>query len=80
MNLMDPKELAAIGHAVKRLSGILSDKILTTVGMVMCAVLFGWTLYDPDWIRVAACCAFAILVYLPIVKQERNKGETREHD
>lgn len=70
---MQTPELAAVLAVCQAILRVAAERVLTIMGMVICAVLFGWVLYAPDWIRVAAACGFAVLVYWPIVRLERSR-------
>lgn len=79
-NLM-PQEMVAIARITQALMVILNARLFTLLGMALCASGFGWVLWQPDWIRAFAACAFAVLVYWPLVRMEaqrhaKTEGET----
>lgn len=75
---MQTPEILAVIRFAQVLLRVVSERLLLILGMVICAVLFGWVMLAPDWIRVAGACAFAILVYLPIVRQDRAQQQRKE--
>lgn len=76
--MMEPINLMMLGKLVNASLRVLTDQLLTTVALLICGVLFGWVLYAPDWIRLAGASAFAILVYLPLVRAEARKQQPQE--
>ncbi len=71
-NLMPP-ELIALTRFCQAALIMLNARMFTLLGMVMCAGAFAWVLLDPHWIRFAGACAFAALVYLPVLSMERAR-------
>jgi hypothetical protein len=57
----------------------VGQRLLTFVTMVLCGVAFAWALHDPTIERGAVACAFALLVFWPVVYLDiRSKGSTDE--
>lgn len=54
---------------------VLTYRALVIISLFMCAIGFGWALYIPNWERLAIVCAFACLVFWPIVRM--NVAETK---
>lgn len=65
-----PQELVALATVCKALLVIVNARLFTLLGMLLCAAAFGYVLWQPDWIRAFAACAFACLVYWPLVRME----------
>ena len=63
--------VAIINVAVR----VLSERALTFAGMSVSAVLFGWVMYAPDPWRLGAAAAFAVLVFLPLVRHEAARAK-----
>ncbi len=75
-----PAELMVIARVASAALTILNARLFTLLGMLLCAAAFGYVLWQPDWIRFAGACAFAALVYLPIVKLESNRINQEKND
>ncbi len=78
-NLLPP-ELVALARVCQALMTVLNARLFTLLGMLLCAGAFGYVLWQPDWIRFAGACAFAALVYLPIVRIENGRIVQQEND
>lgn len=74
-----PRELVALAGACRRLVLILNARVFTFLTMMLCAGAFAWVLYDPNWIRFGAACAFAVLVFWPAYRLENAKREREDH-
>lgn len=72
---MDPKVLAALVRYVRVGTAVLAARILTLLGLFMCAGGFAWALWGPSWERVAAASAFAVLVFWPVVRLDKGKED-----
>lgn len=72
---MKPAEIQAVVQFARVALKVVSERSLTLLGMVICAVLFGWVLMAPDLIRLAAASLFAMIVYWPLVRLEKAKQE-----
>ena len=55
--------------------GVITDRLITVIGLGMTFGLACWTMQQPDLLRLAAFAFFAISVFLPCLFKERN----REH-
>jgi hypothetical protein len=49
----------------------LSERVYLWVVLAMTFSLFAWTILHPDWLRLAAACAFTVLVLVPLAWRER---------
>ena len=67
---MKPTEIQAVVRVAQVYLKVMNQRALTLLGMVICAGLFAWVMLAPDWTRLAGACAFALLVYWPIVRRE----------
>lgn len=76
-NLM-PKELMMLVRFCNAALIILNARLFTLLGAVMSFILFGWVLWQPDWIRFAGACAFALFCFLPLQRMEARKEITGE--
>lgn len=54
---------------------VVNERLLTLLGMIICAALFAVVMWQPDWVRLAAAGAFAVLVYLPLLRHEQQKKQ-----
>lgn len=75
-----PAELMAVARVAQALLIVLNARLFTLLGMGLCAALFGWVLWQPDWIRFAGACAFAILCYLPAQRMEQRRIENERQE
>ncbi len=70
-----PEEVIIVARVAKAMLAVINARMFTLLGMILSACAFGYVLWQPDWIRFAAACAFAALVYLPIIRIEQRKQE-----
>ncbi len=73
-----PQELVAVARISQALLIVLNARLFTLLGMALSASLFGWVMWQPDWIRFAGACAFAVIVYLPVQRLEHNRNKAQE--
>jgi len=60
---------------------VLTNRLLVIISLSMCGIGFGWALYIPTWERLAIVCAFACLVFWPIVKLDiANSKKEQENE
>ena len=72
---MKPSEIQALVQFAQLGLRIVSERMLTIMGMAICAGLFAWVLYAPDLTRLAGAVLFAVIVYLPLVRMEQAKKQ-----
>lgn len=70
---MRPAEVEAVLQYARTTLKVLSERALTWASLLGCMVAFGWALHDPHWVRVVAACAYATLVFWPMLKLETKK-------
>lgn len=75
MDQMRPAEVEAVIKFARAGLTALSERALTWTGLAGCMAAFGYAAYEPDWVRVAAACAFAVLCFWPLLKLESSKKE-----
>lgn len=56
---------------------VLSARIALFLSMILAFALFSWAMYQPDNLRVISATVFSVLVFLPIVKLEREQSRSR---
>jgi hypothetical protein len=79
MDKLIPQELIALSRFCSAAMLILNARLFTLIGMIFCATGFGWVMWEPDWIRAFAACAFSLLVFWPLARMEaRREISTRE--
>ncbi len=44
----------------------LNARLLTGMALLSATALFAWVLYQPDYLRLAGACAYALLVLWPL--------------
>lgn len=52
--------------AVKTLVSALSQRVLTMTALVAGIAAFGWSVFDPNAVRITAAVLYACLVFLPL--------------
>lgn len=77
MNAMRPPEVEAVIRYAQITLAAVSERALTLLGLAGCVTMFGWAMLNPDWFRVGGACAFAILVFWPLLRLEAAKKETQ---
>jgi len=68
-----PEELIRLARFCQAALLLLNARMFTLLGMLLSACLFGWVLWQPDWIRFAGAVAFAILVFMPLQRMENQR-------
>lgn len=51
---------------------VLTDRLITIVGLSMACGLACWTMWGPEWPRVATLALFILFTYLVIRTKERK--------
>lgn len=57
---------------------VLNARVFTLLGLLLSAAAFGYVLYQPDWVRAFAACAFALLVFWPLQRMEAQRHQQPE--
>lgn len=73
MNEQQAAQLVAIGRFAHFALGVLNARLLTLLALAAATALFAWTLYQPDVLRLATSCAFALLVFWPVQRLEHQR-------
>ncbi len=68
-----PMQVVALAKFCRAAMLILNARLFTLVGLIFCAVGFGWVMWQPDWVRFAGACAFALLVFWPLQRMEARR-------
>lgn len=77
INNLRPQELIVLVKFCQAAFLILNARMFTLLGMSLSGAAFGYVLYQPDWIRVFAACAFAMLVFWPLQRMESAKSTSQ---
>lgn len=64
--------------ALAFLQKLFENRVALLLALVTSACAFGWVLYAPDNIRLAAATLYTLLVYIPLVKPVRDAGPPKE--
>lgn len=72
---MRPAEVDAVIKFARIGLQTMSERVLSVMALVGCMALFGYAAAEPDWKRVAGACAFAVLVFWPLLRLEAAKKE-----
>ena len=52
--------------------GVITDRLITILALSMSCTLACWTMWGPEWDRVATLLIFVVFSYLVIQNKERN--------
>ncbi len=66
-----PVEIIRLARFCSAAMTILNARLFTLVGLLMSAAAFGYALWQPDYIRLASACAFALMA---ILKKQRERA------
>lgn len=69
-----PKEVVALARFAHAAMLILNARLFTLFGLLLCAAAFGYALWAPDYTRTITAIAFAVIVYLPLLKMEARRA------
>ena len=60
--------------------GVLTDRILTVLSLIMAFSLYCWAMWGPEIERIVTATSFAVLVFLPalIKEKSRDRVETQQ--
>ena len=58
--------LKTVIEAVKALIASLGQRVLTVTALLAGVAAFGFTIFDPTPIRIAAAVLYAVLIFLPL--------------
>lgn len=71
-------ELDTFFEVVRITLRVLSERILHLMTTILSAFMFGWVMYNPDWLRlcgaVAFTCLMLILTYIGGKHAARDTG------
>jgi hypothetical protein len=67
---MEGKEIEFLLHFINAGVKILSVRIAMYLTLMMTFALFMLVMWQPDYWRLGGAVAFAILVFMPIIKQD----------
>ena len=57
---------------------VISDRLITILGLLMSCGLACYTLWAGDWTRVATLAIFVLFAYLVITHKERNNAKQQQ--
>lgn len=77
MKTMQAPEIEAVIQFARTGLLALTDRVLTFLSLLGTMALFGWVMLEPNWIRFAGACAFALLVLWPLMRHEAAKKEAQ---
>lgn len=80
---MNGKEVEFLLRTVEMWMRILSTRTMLMLTLLLTFSLFVWTMYQPDYWRLASATIFAIAVFLPVraldaQKEKSNASQNRE--
>jgi len=55
--------------------GVITDRLITILGLIASSIMCGWTMWNPMWERVTTLAIFVIFCYLVVKTKERIKNE-----
>ena len=59
---------------------VISDRLITILGLSMSCGLACWTMWGPEWERVTTLAIFVIFTYLVIKKEQRREHDSQSKD
>ena len=63
---------AQILKYVRLALGVISDRLITILGLLSSGGLASWVMWGPEWERVATLAIYVIFVYLVVPTKERK--------
>lgn len=70
---MDAQVLKLVNMALK----VISDRLITILGLLSSGGLASWVMWGPEWERVATLAIYVIFVYLVVpTKEKPNELQT----
>jgi hypothetical protein len=63
----------AVIAAIKVAYGVLAERWLTLISMLMTFGLYAWAMYLASWLHFAIAGAFGITIFLPVLLGGRSK-------
>lgn len=72
---MRPPEVEAVIKFARTGLIAISERVLTLLGLLGVCAMFAYAMLNPDWFRVGGACAFAVLVFWPLMRLEAAKKE-----
>lgn len=73
---MDDSILKVIRLALE----VITDRLITILGLSMSCGLACWTMWGPDWERVTTLAIFVIFTYLVIKKDQHREHHPKGKD
>ncbi len=74
---MESKEIEFLIRFISSGLKVLSLRVAMLFALLLTFSLFAWVMYSPDYWRLAGAIAFALLVFLPIARQDSISREDR---
>lgn len=53
---------------------VLSTRIVMILTLLMTFALFGYAMWQPDYLRLACATAFALFVFLPVKRSDKGEA------
>lgn len=70
---MNEEEVKALILMINAGMKVLSMRVVLLLTLLLTAALFAWCLYLPGPYRLGAAAAFAVLVFLPVIRRESKE-------
>ena len=71
---MDAEVVAKLVQFAQFTLGVVWERVMLLLGIVLCAAAFGYALWRGEAIVSITACAFALLVFWPLVKLESKRN------
>lgn len=78
---LQPFDVARLAAFSRLALTALNARMLTLGAFLSATALFSWVLWQPDWLRFAGACAYALLVLWPLQRADMARiaaAEQRE--
>jgi membrane protein implicated in regulation of membrane protease activity len=56
---------------------VITDRLITIMGLIAASIMCGWTMWNPMWERVTTLAIFVVFCYLIVNVKERTKNEPK---
>jgi len=56
---------------------VITDRLITILGLIASSIMCGWTMWNPMWERVTTLAIFVVFCYLIVNVKERTKNEPK---
>lgn len=66
-------QILALARFCREAMVVINARLFTLFGLLLCAGAFGFAIWQPEYPRIVAACAFAVLVFWPLQRMEAKR-------